>query len=73
MLMEAGASQAIRQFTLMGLKDGDLVLAIEIDERSQAIQLEDMLRRHYGENLTMDLSVPTSWVAQMMQDWRRQR
>lgn len=62
--------QAIRGFTLEGLEDGDLVLAIEIEDRSLAAQVETMLREHYGEQLRLDLSVSTSWVARKMRAWR---
>jgi hypothetical protein len=62
--------QAIRGFTLEGLMDDDLVLAIEVQNRSQAAELEAKLRQHYGDQLRLDLSVRTSWVAWRMRAWR---
>lgn len=63
--------QAVRRFTLEGLGECAEIWAALVPDRTEAAQLERVVRAHYGARLRVDLSVRNSWIKLHMDHWRR--
>lgn len=62
--------KAVRYYTLEGLGDGTEVWCAEVPDRSNAAELERLVRLLYGPRLKVDLATKGSWIKAQMDKWR---